>query len=105
MLKLSGYDYDEIIGKSPRMFQNDKTSKETRKIIKDKMIDYEEVNCEILNVDKSGNEYWIDLNIVPLYGENNEHNGFVAVQNDITNRKKFEKEILDINNRLESILN
>jgi signal transduction histidine kinase/CheY-like chemotaxis protein len=52
-----------------------------------------EVKVEILNVDKYGNEYWLDMNIVPLFDQNNELIGFMAVEIDITERKKTEEEL------------
>jgi PAS domain S-box-containing protein len=103
-LRLTGYSRFEIIGQSPAMFQFEKTSQETRALIREKLSRLEEVNTEILNRDKFGNEYWLDINIVPLFDEENVHIGFMAVEIDITERVKFELELRKSEENYRSIL-
>jgi PAS domain S-box-containing protein len=93
LLRLTGYRFDEIVGQSPRMFQFEKTDPETLKEITQKLENLELVNTEILNRGKNGNEYWLELNIVPIFSENGEHTGFIAVETDITERKKNEERL------------
>jgi PAS domain S-box-containing protein len=100
-LKLTGYSYEEIIGNSPRMFQFDKTNRDTIAHIKSKLDHEEEVSVEILNRGKTGTEYWLELNIVPLKKMNGEVYGYMAVETDITSIKKSEEEIRKINESLE----
>ena len=89
-LKLTGYSRDEIIGNTPSMFQFEKTSEATKSFIRSKLKNLEEVKTTILNRSKSGFEYWLDLNIVPLFNEEQQHIGFIAVEVDITDRVNFE---------------
>ncbi len=103
-LRLTGYTLDEIIGRSPKMFQFEKTNTETIQIIRDKLSNLEEVQTEILNKGKNGNEYWLDLNIVPLFNEEEIHIGFMAVETDITERIKFEEELKRSEENYRSIL-
>lgn len=42
---------------------------------------------EIVNRSKSGQEYWIELEIQPRYNEKNELIGFMAIESDISERK------------------
>jgi PAS domain S-box-containing protein len=100
-LKLTGYSYEEIIGNSPRMFQFEKTNRDTIALIKSKLDHEEEVSVEILNRGKTGNEYWLELNIVPLKKMNGEVYGYMAVETDITSLKKSEEEIRKMNESLE----
>ncbi len=100
-LKLTGYSYEEIIGNSPRMFQFEKTNRDTIALIKSKLSHEEEVSVEILNRGKTGTEYWLELNIVPLKKMNGEVYGYMAVETDITSIKKSEEEIRKINESLE----
>lgn len=90
LLRLTGYSFNEIVGQTPRMFQFEKTDPDTLKEIAEKLQRLELVNKELLNRGKNGNEYWLELNIVPIFSERGEHTGFIAVETDITERKKNE---------------
>ena len=46
---------------------------------------------EIYNYTKDGNGYWVALSIAPIYQENGQMEGFIAVQTDITERKQTEE--------------
>jgi len=108
LIKLSGYSFEEIVGNTPNMFQFEKTDPATRLYIREKLRKHETVNAEILNRGKYGNEYWLDLNIVPILNEKNELGGYIAVENDITDRKianealqKSQEQLKKINETLE----
>ena len=92
-LRITGYSRAEIIGQTPSMFQCEKTSVQTKNLIRSRLNDLKEVNTSILNRSKSGVEYWLDINIVPLFNDEEEHIGFMAVEIDITERVNFEQSI------------
>ena len=87
MINLSGYSFDELIGRSPKMFQFEKTDPNTIEYISKKLSQEEMVNVEILNRGKLGNEYWLEINIVPIFDSKNELTGYIAVETDVTARK------------------
>jgi PAS domain S-box-containing protein len=101
VMKLSGYTYEELIGNSPKMFQFEKTNIDTVNAIRNHLDNEEEVSIEILNRGKYGNEYWLEINIVPLKKMSGEVYGYMAVETDITNLKDSEEEIRKINESLE----
>ena len=108
LVQLSGYSFEEIVGNYPRMFQFEKTSKETVAYIREELQKERPVNAELLNRGKHGNEYWLELNIVPIIGQDGVLTGYIAVENDITERKrasealqKSEQELKIINETLE----
>ncbi|MFN5319725.1 MAG: PAS domain S-box protein [Bacteroidia bacterium] len=103
-LRLTGYAMEEIIGRSPKMFQYEKTDPAIIQAISHKLANREEVQTEIQNRGKNGNEYWLDLNIVPLFNEDNTHIGFMAVETDITERIKFEEDLKRSEENYRSIL-
>jgi len=94
LMKLTGYTMEELIGRSPRIFQSPKTNKETLDYVKKCLDNKVELKVEILNVSKQGVEYWLDMNIVPLFDQENELIGYIAVETDITERKFAEEELI-----------
>lgn len=103
MVKRSGYTFEELIGQSPRMFQFEGTDPKTIEYIYNQLINIEPVSTEILHQSKTGELYWIDLNVQPIFDENQYHIGFMAVEFDITERKKFEVKIAEQNKSLREI--
>ncbi|MCZ8134414.1 MAG: PAS domain S-box protein, partial [Algoriphagus sp.] len=92
-LTLSGYSMEEVIGQTPRMFQFEKTDRQIARYIREQVVLGKSVNAEILNRGKQGNEYWLQLNIVPLREDAGEITGYMAVEVDITELKKTEAQI------------
>ena len=75
-VKMTEYSREEIIGNTPRMFQSKKTDPKTKLLIRDKLAKHETISeVEILNVSKSGREYWLSLNIVPIMDEDDNLRG------------------------------
>lgn len=102
--RITEYTLDEMIGKSPKMFQFEKTDPKTIEFIKNKLSKNENINCEILNRSKNGREYWLDLNIVPLFNEIDELYGYIAVETDITDIKNTSIAIEEREKQLRNIL-
>ena len=103
-LRITGFTREEILGRSPGMFQFEKTSAATKKLISENLKALKEVNTEILNRSKTGREYWLHINIVPLFDNDGRHIGFMAVESDITERVKFEQELQSSEENYRSIL-
>ncbi len=101
LLRISGYTLEELKGKTPKIFQFEKTNPQTINYIKGKLNAGEEVKTEILNKGKNDHEYWIELNIVPLKNDKDEIYGYMAVETDITDLKKSEENIRKMNEDLE----
>jgi PAS domain S-box-containing protein len=103
-LKITGYSRDEIIGNTPKMFQCEKTDPRTIDFIREKLDENERVNCEVLNRSKDGRDYWLDLNIVPLFNESDDLYGYIAVETDITPIKEASLELEEREKQLRNIL-
>jgi PAS domain S-box-containing protein len=101
---ITEYSIDEMIGNTPKMFQFDKTDPRTIEFIRTKIEANENINCEILNRSKYGKEYWLELNIVPLFNESNELYGYIAVETDITDIKNTSLELAERERQLTDIL-
>ncbi|MFN7655874.1 MAG: PAS domain-containing protein [Cyclobacteriaceae bacterium] len=99
--KLSGYEFDEVVGKKPGSFlQGRLTDRETVAKISAKLRQGEPIYEEILNYSKSGKIYWISLVINPIKDEHGVVQKFVSIQAEITGTKKI---ALDNLSKLQSI--
>lgn len=90
---ISGYELEEVLGKNPRFLQGKETSEATRAAIREALAAARPVHVEILNMHKDGRPYWLDLSIVPVRDERDEVTHYVAIEMDITERKRAEQEI------------
>jgi len=92
LLNITGYTLEELVGKTPKLFQFEKTDPATIARINESLSRNEIVNEQVLNKGKNGREYWLELNIVPVF-ENQEVTGYIAVETDITDRIRDEKNL------------
>ncbi len=99
--KLTGYQLEEIKGYTPKLFQFEKSDPETIARINKNLSENKIVNEEILNKAKNGREYWLSLNIVPIFNSKNQIEGYIAVEIDITEKKNREVLIQKMNETLE----
>lgn len=90
--KISGYTAEEVIGRSPRFLQNEFTKRETLDEIKQSLVEGKTFKGEILNIGKNGNNYWLDISIVPVRNSKGIITHFAAIERDITARKQEEAE-------------
>jgi PAS domain S-box-containing protein len=99
--KLSGYTFDEVVGKKPGSFlQGPLTDRQTVANISIKLKQGESIYEEILNYSKSGQIYWISLVINPIKDEQGVVQKFVSIQAEITSTKRNS---LDNLSKLQSI--
>ena len=88
---LTGYQFDDVIGRQPGEFlQGPETDQETRRRLANAIQQGQAVREEILNYDRFGNWYWLDLDIQPVHDESGELTNFVSVQTNITQLKALE---------------
>lgn len=105
--ELSGYTQEDVLGKNPRILQSKGTDEKTKKIIRQGLEQKIPVRVTILNYSKTGEEYWLDLSILPLKNSDGEVAHFVAIQRNVTEQKNIEKqlEILSRTDPLTELLN
>ena len=92
-IEKTGYTAEEVIGKTPRILQRDGTNRDDLKKIRQALEKQEPVRVTLRNFSKKGNEYWVDLSILPLPDKNGKISHFAAIQRDITDYKKLEQDL------------
>ncbi|WP_339725461.1 diguanylate cyclase [uncultured Paraglaciecola sp.] len=85
--KLTGYSKEEIKGETPRILQGSLTDKEGCKKIHDALVEKKPVAETLLNYSKTGQPYWLDINIIPLFDRNGEVTHFAAIERDVTENR------------------
>ena len=98
---MTGYAREEIIGKTPRILQGPKTDPATRALLRRKLLAWEPVRVELLNYRKDGTEFWTELNIRPLADASGWFTHWIAIQRDITERKRAEDTLQQASHELE----
>ncbi|MBV1909050.1 MAG: response regulator [Kangiellaceae bacterium] len=92
---ISGYDESELIGKNHRILNSGFHPIELWKEMYRTIASGNVWNAELKNINKNGDNYWVDTTIIPFLGENNKPVRYIAIRTDITERKKSETELLD----------
>lgn len=92
-VRRTGYSREEVIGKTPRMLQGPKTQRDTLDRISAALARWEPVRAELINYSKTGEEFWLELDIVPVGDSTGWYTHWVAVERDITARKEAESQL------------
>lgn len=96
----TGYSRTEAIGNTPRMLQGPKTQRVELDKIRNALMKWEPVRAELINYTKAGEEFWFELDIVPIADKQGQYTHWIAVERDITERKLAELESQRINRSL-----
>ena len=102
--RITGYKAEEAIGQNPRIMQSGKQSVELYKELWDTIMSGKEWRGELCNKKKNGELYWESVSISPVNNEDGRVANYVAVKEDITERKKMEDIIRRHNDELEILV-
>jgi PAS domain S-box-containing protein len=91
--RISGYSCASALGRSPRFLQGAKTDPEVLKEIRDALRTNQPIRRQIINYKADGTEYWMDVDIVPVFGDSGKCTHFAAIERDITESKKAEESL------------
>ena len=94
---LTGYSLEEVIGEKPgKLLQYEGTNIETIQKIKQALNNRTSFKGEIKNRSKAGRIYWLELSISPIFNDNDELINFIAIESDITEKKKKDLSISNL---------
>ena len=89
---MSGYDFNEIIGKSPNIFKGPNSDNDEYDKLINAIKNKEECQIETISYTKDKHEYWVNFSMFPVYNSDAELSHWVSIQRDITEEKKQEVE-------------
>ncbi len=87
----TGYTLYEARGKNPRILKSGKTTQEEYQVLWDTIRSGREWRGEFYNKKKSGDYYWEQALIAPIKNDNGVITNFIAIKEDITERKRAEE--------------
>lgn len=90
--RLTGYTFDEAIGRNCRFLQGKDTSPDAILKLRKAIDAIEPVTVEMINYRKDGTPFWNALSVAPII-EDGHLTHFVGVQTDITPMKKLEQQL------------
>lgn len=90
---LSGYTQEEVIGKNPRFLKSGVHSNEFYMELWETLIAGKKWSSELCNRNKDGKLYWVQATISPVIDSIGRITHFVAVKEDISERKKFVEDL------------
>lgn len=102
---LTGYTRKDIYGQQADFLQGKDTDLESIEFIKENLKKLKPFECELINYKKDGSSFWNRLSVTPILDEKNNLKRYIGIQNDITEKKILEKDMLFEKNLIESILN
>ena len=89
--RITEFTFDEVVGKKPgHLLRGPNTDLATSVLMGECARKGLGFRVEILNYSKSGRQYWLDIEARPMHDSQNRLSGFMAIEQDITERKKFE---------------
>ena len=103
--QMTGYSFDEVRGKNPRILQSGETPKEVFDDLWKTLLEGKEWRGEFRNRKKDGTLYWEYAVIFPIVDSNNKTKQYLASKIDITGRKELEEQLSNYRNNLELLVN
>jgi PAS domain S-box-containing protein len=88
--QITGYTLEEVIGKNPRILKTDKTPPETYRQLWEKISAGREWRGEFINRRKDGELFYEYASISPILDEKGNITQYLAVKENMTERKKAE---------------
>ncbi|WP_251341838.1 PAS domain-containing protein [Haloplanus halophilus] len=98
--RITGYPVEEVVGRNCRFLQGPNTDPEAVARMRRAVADRKPVTVEVRNYRPNGEEFWNQVTIAPIFGADGDATYFVGFQQDVTDRKRAERNLETERNRL-----
>lgn len=102
--RVTGYSAEEVIGKRTNVLQSGETHNEVYDNLWQTIRNGQEWRGELLNRKKNGETYWVHMTISAIRNPEGDIVRYMAVQEDISERKRLEAEIQRHTEQLEQMV-
>jgi PAS domain S-box-containing protein len=99
--EVTGYSYQEVVGHNPRILKSGHTSSEEYNEMWKTISNGNVWSGVFLNIKKDGSTYWESATISPIKNKKNEITHYVAVKEDITEKKQIYEDLIIAKNKAE----
>jgi len=101
---MTGYRFEEMKGKRPgALLQGPETDRRTVERVRDHVRRREPFEAELRNYRKDGAPYWVAIEAQPLTDRNGEFSGYMAIENDVTERRTTRTALIAARDRAEDL--
>ena len=97
----SGYTFKEVVGQNPRILKSGTMPQEFYQNLWQTILAGNDWNGEFLNKRKNGDIYWENAVISPIENDSGQITHFVAIKEDITEKKKMIEELISSKEKAE----
>jgi PAS domain S-box-containing protein len=89
--KITGYAAEEVLGKTPRILQGPKTNRTELNKVRQAISQWQSITVEVINYRKDGSEFWVEFSLVPVADKTGFYSHWIAVQREVTERRRNEE--------------
>lgn len=102
--KVTGYTFEEAIGKNPNILKSGAQPALFYQTMWDTLKQGKVWQGEMLNRRKDGSEYWEFTTISPVFDESGQATHYVAIKEDITERKEAQTQLQESERQLSTLI-
>jgi len=92
---VTGYTREEAIGQNPRILKSGRQNQAFYEQMWETILNGRVWKGEVVNRRKDGSLYYEEMTIAPVWDENGSMTHFVAIKQDVTERKRFEQQLAE----------
>jgi|GEM_PF-5625488 len=82
--EMTGFSAEDILNKTPRILQGPSTCKKELSILRKAIKDGKKCEVTLVNYKKSGEKFWNNIKLDPIYDSTNKLSYLIAIERDVT---------------------